>query len=93
MLIIAVSPFWLKIRSAAWVAPVMAGINAAAVGFVFAAVVMLYGQTVKEGSDAAVVVVVAALGGPFGLSAPLAIGIGGAVGAVLELFKLGQKSF
>jgi len=89
ILILAVSPFWLKIRDQPFIKPTLAGINAAAVGFVFAAVVMLYGQTVHKGADAVVVIVVAATAGGFGFSAPAAIATGGAMGAVLALFEIG----
>ena len=92
VLILAVSPFWLEVRKQPRVALALRGINASAVGFVFAAVVMLYGQTVASGADAAVVIFVAALEGGFDVPAPLAIGAGGAFGAVLNLLVVGSKA-
>ena len=93
LLIIAVSPFWLEVRKNPRVSLALKGVNAAAVGFVFAAVVMLYGQTVSSGADSAVVILVAALECGFGAPAPLAIVVGGGFGAMLHFAGVGSSEF
>lgn len=94
ILILAVSPFWLKIRSHAKVQGALKGINAAAAGLIFAALIMLYQNTVTTGADAVVVMVTGCLGFgiPVKVEAPIAIGLGGIIGAVFAFYEVGSNS-
>ena len=100
LLILAVSPFWLWLRELPAVQKSLPGINASAAGMIFAAVLMLYQQTVKNGANAIVVMITASIGSDLlGLTqnakptwlAPLAIAVGGASGALMELLGVAQK--
>ena len=83
VLILAVSPFWLRARESPLLQAATTGVNAAAAGLVVAACVTLTFGAVKCPADAAVALAVAGLSSVLGVSAPKSVGIGGALGALL----------
>jgi len=86
----AVLPFWNKFRSNVYVQPVMEGINAAAIGLVAAAFVMLWKKWVKTVAQECIAVVTITFVGYFGWAAPAGIIIGGLTGVLLHFTPIGD---
>jgi chromate transporter len=95
ILIFGVVPFWARLRQLKWFKSVLNGVNAAAIGFIGAACVILYEGAVGTTADAMVFVLAGTLAVVYGVSAPLVIIAGGIFGAILheDALSLGQVEF
>jgi len=95
ILIFAVVPFWARMRRWFWFRSTLRGINAAAIGFVMAACVIMWEDVIKTTADAMVFVVSLTLAVYFNIGAPYVVLSGGVLGAILfkDALSLGQKSF
>ncbi|KAL7426892.1 hypothetical protein ACHAXH_001311, partial [Discostella pseudostelligera] len=83
ILIFGVVPFWAHLRQLKWFKSVLNGVNAAAIGLIGAACVILYEGAVNTMADAMVFVLAGTLCAVYGVSAPLVIIAGGIFGAIL----------
>ena len=88
----AVVPFWCRLRRVRWFKSSLSGVNAAAIGLVGAACVILYEGAVNTTADAMVFVFAGTLAMVYGLAAPLVVLAGGVFGAILhrDALNLGQ---
>ena len=79
-------------RKIAWFKAVLNGVNAAAIGLVGAACVILWESVINTTADAIVFVFAGSLACFFGVQAPIAIIAGGVLGAILfkDAASLGQ---
>ena len=95
ILIFGVVPFWARLRKLKWFKSVLNGVNAAAIGLIGAACVILYEGAVGTTADAMVFVLAGTLAVVYGVSAPLVIIAGGIFGAILheDALSLGQVEF
>ena len=96
VLIFAIMPFWATLRHVAWFKAALVGLNNTAMGFIFAACILMWESAIGNAAAAATFMVTGVFalkktGGKF--SAPLSIIVGGAVGAALHLAGLGQKPY
>jgi chromate transport protein ChrA len=85
-------PFWATLRHVAWFKAVLVGLNNTAMGFIFAACVLMWEQAIGNAAAAATFCVTGVLASNK-VAAPLCILAGGCVGAVLNLVKLGQVAY
>ncbi|GMI50609.1 hypothetical protein TeGR_g3339, partial [Tetraparma gracilis] len=92
LLIFAIMPFWATLRHVAWFKAVLVGLNNTAMGFIFAACVLMWEQAIGNAAAAATFCVTGVLASNK-VAAPLCILAGGCVGAVLNLVKLGQVAY
>jgi chromate transporter len=92
ILIFAMVPFWARLRHNATFKAILTGVNAAAIGLVGAACVILWESAVTTAADAMVFSIALTMDVVFNLSAPLCILAGGIVGAILhpDAADLGQ---
>ena len=98
LLVMAVAPFWTSMRGSPTVKSCLTGVNAAAVGLIVGAFVLLWHEAVKTGSDATAAIVAGsvAAGGHRVLgaySAPIAILSGAGCGAGLHYLDLGTATW
>ena len=95
ILIFGVVPFWARLRQLKWFKSVLNGVNAAAIGLIGAACVILYEGAVNTMADAMVFVLAGTLCAVYGVSAPLVVIAGGIFGAILheDALNLGQIEF
>lgn len=92
ILIFGMVPFWARLRKIAWFKAALNGVNAAAIGLVGAACVILWESVINTTADAIVFVFAGSLACFFGVQAPIAIIAGGVLGAILfkDAASLGQ---
>jgi chromate transporter len=95
ILIFAMVPFWARLRHNATFKAILTGVNAAAIGLVGAACVILWESAIKTAADAMVFSIALTLEVIFNVSAPLCILAGGIVGAILhpDALDLGQVPY
>ena len=95
ILIFGMVPFWARLRKIAWFKAMLNGVNAAAIGLVGAACVILWESVIKTTADAIVFVFAGSLACFFGIQAPIAIIAGGVLGAILfkDAASLGQVPY
>ena len=88
-------PFWVCLRHVKWFKSGLNGVNAAAIGLVGAACIILYDGAVNTTADAMVFVLAGTLTIVYGLAAPLVVLIGGIFSAILhpDALSLGQVSW
>ena len=91
----AMVPFWCRLRRVRWFKCGLNGVNAAAIGLVGAACVILYEGAVATTADAMVFVLAGTLAMVYGLPAPLVVLAGGVFGAILhrDALDLGQVNW
>ena len=92
ILIFGMVPFWARLRKIAWFKAALNGVNAAAIGLVGAACVILWESVIHTTADAIVFIFAGSLACFFGIQAPIAILAGGVLGAILfkDATSLGQ---
>jgi len=96
LLILGVSPFWLRVRNKAGFRAALRGVNAAAAGMVVAAAALLTLKAVTSAADAAVVVVSAGMARAalFGDgTAPASVLMGAGCGALLAYLGVAQGEY
>ena len=95
ILIFGMVPFWARLRKIAWFKAVLNGVNAAAIGLVGAACVILWEAAIFTSADAIVFVFAGSLATLFNVQAPLAILAGGVLGAIMfkDAASLGQVEY
>lgn len=92
ILIFAIVPFWARLRHVKWFKSALNGVNAAAIGLVGAACVILYEGAVRTTADAMVFVLAGTLAIVYGIGAPYVVFSGFVFGAILhsDALNLGQ---
>jgi chromate transporter len=95
ILIFAAVPFWARLRHVPWFRSTLKGVNAAAIGLVGAACILLWEAAVSTIADALVFSLAGYCAVVWNLQAPLAIISGGILGAILHknALNLGQVNF
>ncbi len=92
ILIFAMMPFWAKMRHVAWFKAALVGLNNTAMGFIFAACILMWENAVNSAAGAATFCITGTLALQ-GKPAPLCIFAGGIFGAILNLANLGQVPY
>ena len=95
ILIFAIVPFWARARHIDWFKWALKGINAAAIGLVGAACVILWELAIKTTADAMVFVLAGTLAFVYGLGSPYVVLSGFVFGAILsqDAASLGQVTY
>jgi chromate transporter len=95
ILIFAAVPFWARLRHVPWFRSTLKGVNAAAIGLVGAACILLWEAAVSTTADALVFSLAGYCTVVWDLQAPLVIILGGILGAILhqDALSLGQVNF
>lgn len=95
ILIFAMVPFWVRLRRVKWFKSGLNGVNAAAIGLVGAACIILFEGAVSTTADAMVFVLAGTLTIVYGLAAPLVVLAGGIFGAIMhqDALSLGQVTW
>jgi chromate transporter len=95
LLIFAVVPFWARLRHIQWFKVVLKGVNAAAIGLVGAACIILWEAAIRTAADAMVFCFALTLAVAFNIQAPFVILAGGILGAILskEALNLGKEPY
>jgi chromate transporter len=95
ILIFAAVPFWARLRHNPTFKAVLTGVNAAAIGLVGAACVILWESAIGDAADAMVFSVAFTMTVVYDIPAPLCILAGGVVGAILYpgAANLGQQPY
>ncbi|ETO10365.1 hypothetical protein RFI_27011 [Reticulomyxa filosa] len=84
LLIFAFLPLWQYVHKWQWFRIALQGINASAIGLIFAGCVLLWNSAVQTHADACVAVLTGALVGIFDVQAPIAIFVGAILGLLLS---------
>lgn len=92
ILIFAIMPFWATLRHTAWFKTMLVGLNNTAMGFIFAACILMWETAVHNAAGAAAFMVTGVCASRK-VPAPACILIGGVVGAVLNYADLGLKPY
>lgn len=95
MLIFGMVPFWARLRHVKWFKSSLNGVNAAAIGLVGAACVILWEGAVTTFADAMVFMLALCLAVVYGIGAPWVVLSGGIFGAILhkDALGLGQNTW
>jgi chromate transporter len=95
LLIIAVLPFWDRVRKVPNVRPFLAGVNAMGLGLILAVGIALYLKVVQDPADAVVSVVTACLVGFMGYSSLVSVLLGALVGFLFSptCLSWGQQAY
>ena len=93
ILIFAMMPFWATLRHSAWFKAVLVGLNATAIGFIFAACILMWESAIGNAAAASVFCVSGSMAIVWKFPAPACVFAGGVVGAILKLVELGQKPY
>lgn len=95
ILIFGMVPFWAVLRHNQNFKAILKGVNAAAIGLVGAACIILWESAIKDAADAMIFSVALTLAVVFNVQAPLCIFIGGVIGAILhpDALDLGQVPY
>ena len=95
ILIFGMVPFWAVLRHNATFKAILKGVNATAIGLVGAACVILWESAISGAADAMVFAIALTMAIAFGIQAPICIGVGGVVGAILhpDALDMGQRSY
>lgn len=88
-------PFWARLRHVHAFKAALKGINAAAIGLVGAACVILWESAIEDAADAMVFCMALTMAVVFGIQAPYVILAGGVMGAILhpDALDLGQVAY
>lgn len=94
-LIFAVVPFWAHLRHNRTFRCILPGLNAAAIGLVGAACIVLWETAIVDAADAMVFCLSLTLDAAFNVPAPLVVLSGGVFGAILhhDALNLGQRPY
>lgn len=92
ILIFGMVPFWARMRKVQWFKSALNGVNAAAIGLVGAACIILYEGAIVTAADAMVFVLAGTLAIVYNIGAPWVVLAGGVFGAILhkDALSLGQ---